>query len=98
MSTKTKNKQTSIDKLTYVAQQAGVVIMTAAVTLGMVEMAEQINSKVVIPTQTAFAVETNVPHGGGLENSPLRREREETAPHYINYSVTQRTPARSAKF
>ncbi len=95
MSTKTKNTKTSIDKLTDVAQQAGLVLMAAAVTIGMVEVSEHLK-RVVVPTSTAFATEANAPQGGS--DNPIRRDREEVGPHYVNYSVTQRTPGRSGKY
>ena len=67
--------------------------MTAAATVGMLELPEHPNSKIVTPSQPSFAM--------AIENSeqtnPIRREREETAPHFISYNVTQRTPARSGR-
>ena len=95
MSTKTKNTKTPIEKLAEVSQQAGLVLMTAAVTIGMVELPEHPNSKVVVPNQPAFAFANN--SGEANPNNPMRREREESAPHYTNYSVTQRTPGRTGK-
>lgn len=96
MSNKTKNTKTSSDKLAELTQQAGVLLMTAAFTFGLVEMPEGHNTKVVVPNQPAFAVAQN----GGGETGPdnnLRREREETGPHYTSYSVAQRTPGRMGK-
>lgn len=31
------------------------------------------------------------------DQNSVRRERDETAPHYISYSETQRTPSRSSR-
>lgn len=93
MSIKTKSSKLPIDQLAEVAQQAGLILMTAAVTLGMLELPEHGNSRIVLPNQPAmvFAGENQD------NNNPLRREREETAPHYISYSINQRTPARSGR-
>lgn len=76
-----------------VAQQSGTVLMAAAVTLGMLELPDHQGSKIVVPNQPAiaFAGEKN------NENNPVRREREESAPHFISYSEIQRTPSRSGK-
>jgi len=95
MSTKIKNTKTTFDKLAEASQQAGLLLMTAAVTIGMVELPEHTNSKVVVPTQPAFAFANN---GGEANlNNPLRREREESGPHYISYGINQRTPSRTGK-
>ncbi|MEK7594827.1 MAG: hypothetical protein AAB436_04270 [Patescibacteria group bacterium] len=93
MSIKNKNTKT-IDRLAETAQQAGLVLMAAAVTIGMVEVSEHLR-KVVVPTSATFAVEANAPQGG--HDNPIRRDREETGPHYVSYSAFQRTPARSGK-
>ncbi len=95
MPNKTKNTKTNMEKLAEVSQQAGLLLMTAAVTIGMVELPEHSNNKVVVPNQPAFAFANN---GGETNpNNPLRREREETGPHYISYSINQRTPSRTGK-
>ena len=92
MSNKTKNNST-LDKVNEVAAQAGLVLMTAAVTLGMLEMPEHPNSKVIMPNQPSFAF------AGENEktDNPIRREREESAPHYVSYSEVQRTASRSGR-
>lgn len=72
--------------------QAGLVLMTAAATIGMVELPEHPN-KVIVPNQPVFAVATDTNERG----STLRREREETAPHYISYNTSQRTPGRTGR-
>lgn len=93
MSTKTKNSKTTSTQINDLAMQAGLVLMTAAATLGMLELPEHPN-KVIVPSQPSFAVATDA-----TENAPnpLRREREETAPHFISYSTFQRTPGRTGK-
>lgn len=69
--------------------------MTAAVTIGTLDVPEQ-DKRVVVPTQPklAFAGEEN----NDSLNNPLRREREEAGPHYVSYSETQRTPSRAGKW
>lgn len=93
MSTKTKIENSPINQLGKVAGQAGLILMTAAVTLGMVELPDHTNSKIILPTQPSFAFA-----GENEEaNNPARREEEESAPHFISYSEVQRTAARSGK-
>lgn len=95
-----KNKHTSTltEKLNIVAIQAGLVLMTAAATLGMVEAPEH-SSKIIVPNQPAFAMATApVDHAASSESSePIRREREETHPHHLSYSTSQRTPGRTGR-
>jgi hypothetical protein len=90
---KTKESIINTEKVTDIAQQTGVLLMTAAVTLGMLELPDHPNSKIVLPNQPALAIAGE--HTS--ENNPIRREREETAPHYVSYNVSQRTPGRSSK-
>lgn len=92
MSTKTKITDSPIDQLGKIAGQAGLILMTAAVTLGMLELPDHTNAKIVLPSQPAFAFA-----GDNEENNPVRREREESAPHFISYSEVQRTASRSGK-
>jgi hypothetical protein len=92
MSAKTKIGNSTIDQLGKVAGQAGLILMTAAVTVGMLELPDHTNSKIVLPNQPAFAFA-----GENEENNPVRREREESAPHFISYSEVQRTASRSGK-
>jgi hypothetical protein len=95
MSINNKNSQTSIEKATNVAQQAGLILMSAAVTFGMLEIAEQIKGRVIVPAQSSFVVEAAGPQAG--HDEPIRREREETHPHSSSYSINQRTQARSGR-
>lgn len=85
-----KTKKTSADLLSDSAQQIGILLMTLAATIGMVELPDHLNSKIITPSQPAFAYATS-----GNDQNPLRREREESAPHYISYSESQRTPGRT---
>ena len=90
---KSKNSKQPTDKIADVAQQCGILLMTLAVTLGMMELPNHTNNRVIVPNQAnlAFAMDN------GENNNPVRREREESAPHFISYSAIQRTPARSGK-
>lgn len=91
---KTKTNQT-LDQIAEMAQQAGLIIMTAAATIGMLEMPEQ-DRKIVVPNQPsfAFAGENRL---NFESNNQLRREKEDVESHYVSYSVAQRTPARAGK-
>lgn len=84
-----------MEKLAQVSQQAGLLLMTAAVTIGMVELPEHANNKIVVPNQPALVFVNNTSEAN--PNNPLRREREEVGPHYISYSINQRTPSRTGK-
>ncbi len=92
MPSKTKTKTTT-DQLSSLAQQGGLLLMTAAITLGMLELPEHPNSKIVLPSQPAFAMANE----NEEMNNPIRREKEESAPHYMSYSVAQRTQSRSGR-
>jgi hypothetical protein len=95
MSSKTKTTNSKAAKLYTAAQQGGLLLMSAAVTLGMLELPDRPNNRVILPSQPAFAW-ANENHDLNNGNT-LRRESEESAPHYISYSVAQRTPARSGR-
>ncbi len=96
MSNKTKTNISALDKIGEISQQAGLLLMTAAVTLGMVEIPEHVNNKIVLPVE---AVYSQVGGAGANDetNSTLRREKEESGPHYVSYSSIQRTHARAGK-
>jgi hypothetical protein len=93
MSTKTKKTKTASESLADLAKRAGILLMSAAATTGMLELPDHPNARIMVPNQPAFAF---VNEDDEL-NNPIRREQEETMPHYISYSVTQRTPSRSGK-
>jgi len=95
MPTKTKNTKTTADKINQVAMQAGLVLMAAATTIGMLEMPDNPDKRVVLPNQPVLATATVTP--GNEQGSTLRREREETAPHYVSYNLSQRTPGRTGR-
>jgi hypothetical protein len=93
--TNIKIMKTTTKSLDQISQQIGLVLMAAAATFGIVELPDRASAKVVVPSQPTFAFATQLSQEG---NNPLRREREESAPHYISYSVTQRTPGRTGRF
>lgn len=89
-----KNKKLSTtQQLKNLGTKVSVLLMAAATTLGVMDMQEHQGIKVIIPSQPTFAFETN----NTEVNNPIQREREESAPHYISYSVVQRTPSRHGK-
>jgi hypothetical protein len=89
-----KNKKIfHTQQLRNLASQASIMLMAAATTLGVMDMQDHQSIKVVIPNQPTFAFETE----NTELNSPILREREESAPHYISYDVAQRTPSRHGK-
>jgi hypothetical protein len=99
MSTKTKNIKTNPEKLAEFTQQLGLLLMTAAFTIGMVEMPEHgAGQKVIVPNQPSFAFAQNENEGGAPNgDNTMRREREEAGPHYVSYNLSQRTPGRTGK-
>ncbi len=91
-----KNKKTTTitENINAIAMQGGLVLMAAATTLGMVELPEHLNKSIVL-NQPAFAMASN--SSEAEQSSPIRRERDETAPHYTSYNIMQRTPGRTGK-
>jgi hypothetical protein len=89
---KNKNKTPS-EKIRNLGAQASVLIMAAATTVGVMDMQSDQKIKIVVPNQPTFAYATE----SGQQNSPIQREREESAPHYISYNTAQRTPSRHGK-
>ena len=69
--------------------------MAGIATIGMLDLPNTPEKRIVLPNRPSFAfAENNIE---SESNNPIRREREETAPHYISYNVTQRTVARAGK-
>lgn len=89
-----KQEQTTQDIITDVAKQLGVVLMTAAVTIGMFDLREHGKTKITLNTQPVFAFAGD---HSAIEGTAQRREREESGPHYVSYNVSQRTPSRHGK-
>lgn len=95
MSTKT-NIQKTTDQINQAAANAGLALMAAATTIGLVQLPTEPDKKVIVPTnKPAFATVDNVP--GYFEENQLRRERDEIHPQSISYSVNQRTPGRAGR-
>lgn len=92
---KNKKAPTTTDKITEAARQSGFLLMAAAATLGMLELPDHPNRQVIASSQPVFAAVRN-PDDQGSANQ-MRRERDETVPHYMSYSVAERTPSRSGK-
>lgn len=93
---KNKKHQTTTDKVTETARKSGFLLMAAVATMGMVELPNHPDKRAILPQQPAFAMA--VDSGSEPDHTPsqMRREqREETGPHYMSYSVSQRTPSRS---
>ena len=95
MANKTKINKTA-DTITDVATNMGIVLMTAAVTLGMVEAPVHPDKRAILPIQPHFAPALAGVEGDNHSND-IRRERDEVHPHYTSYSVNQRTPGRTGK-
>jgi len=88
------SNKTKMNHLSDTARQASYILMAGAATLGMLELPDHLGSRITVPAQPAFAWANSNDLQPG---NSIRRESEEVAPHYISYSVTQRTPARSKK-
>lgn len=91
---KTKKSKSPATALTETGQRLGLVAMGAAMALSLLEAPNDLK-RVILPSQPA-PVWANAGENGGNDN-PIRREREETAPHFISYSEIQRTPTRSGR-
>lgn len=92
---KNKKHQTSVDKITDTALRSGYLLMAGAATLGMLEFPDHLKREAVVPNQPVFAMAVQNGQEPGQAANQMRREREEVAPHYMSYSVAQRTPSRS---
>ena len=75
-------------------QSIGLLLMGAAAVIGMIEFDDKPRVRMALPSQPAYAFAAQPSNTGG---STLRREREESAPHYISYNVAQRTPGRTGR-
>ena len=95
MSTKTKKVPTKTETVTEVSRQLGLLLLSAAVTFGMLEAPDRANTRIILPSQPVFAWANE---NEDINNAnTLRRGNEETEQHYISYSVAQRTPSRSGR-
>jgi hypothetical protein len=93
--TKTKANLTTLagERLNQLATQVGMTLMAAATITGMLELPNHPNSRVVLPGQPVFAWANE----NDELNNPVRREKEESAPHFISYAISQRTVPRASK-
>lgn len=89
---KNKNQKISSEVLGTAARQLGLMVMSAAMILSTIELPDDVK-RVILPNQPEpIWVSENEDN-----NNPIRREREETAPHFISYSEVQRTASRSGR-
>lgn len=72
----------------------GLLAISAALTLSTLGSPEDAK-RAILPTQPVPEWATEGGQSG--DNNPIRREREETAPHFISYNEVQRTPGRSGR-
>jgi hypothetical protein len=95
MATKTKKQDSAADAISQIATNTGVLLMTAATTLGLVDVPNLPDKRAIVPIRPLFSFENaTAEQEQGIQ---LRREREETGPHYISYGISQRTPGRTGK-
>lgn len=90
-------KQPNSDKLSDIAKSTGLAVMAVAATLGMLEVPEHPNNKIALNMQPTFAFATEQGGSDTANTNVMRRERDESVPHYISYSAIQRTPSRTGK-
>lgn len=91
MANKKQNHKKVTDKVTEAAANAGLIMMTAAATLGLSELPHGVNEKhAIVPHQPVFAVADTGPE-------PARHEKEEVHPHSGGFSVSQRTASRAGR-
>lgn len=88
-----KNTLTTVDHLAQLAQQAGIMLMAGAATVGMLEPSAHDDRRIVVPNQPTFAFANEDEE----LNNPIRNEREDVSSQYVSYSETQRTASRSGK-
>jgi hypothetical protein len=85
---KNKNGQLQ-EKLSDAAQNIGLLAMGTAMAVGFIEIAG--HTRAVVPATASVSPAGEHQQGG----DPMRREREETGPHYISYGAMHRTAGRS---
>jgi len=83
--------QKSSENLARLAEQAGILLMTAAAVTGMLELPDHPNNKIIVPGQPSFTLASE----NDELNNPIRREKEESEPHFAGYSITRRTPSKA---
>ncbi len=95
MANKTKNKSPA-SQIQDIAANAGLLLMTAAAATLMLEVPDHPDKRAVLTPQPVYSSPGQVAEHE-MPGSSMRREREETGPHYTSYSVAQRTPGRTGK-
>lgn len=90
---KTNIETTTVERVSDISQQIGMLLMTAALTLSVFDFGQPQDKRVVLPNRPALALAGE----NDEASNPIRREREEAAPHFISYSEVQRTPSRSGR-
>jgi hypothetical protein len=94
MSNKTNTKTNIKDSVNETVLNAGLILMAAAATAGIIEMPDQFEKRAILAKTPTYAFAGPVQGG---DDSAQRRERDESGPHYISYGVTQRTPSRAGR-
>lgn len=94
MSEKQKINTTN-ELLSQIGLNAGLTLMALATAIGIVEIPDhlKVRTEALVPVRANMS---QINQEISQENS-FRREREESGPNYISYSVSQRTPGRSGK-
>ena len=93
MSNQNKNAQPLTDTIQTLGRNIGILLMTGAATVGMLELPDHPN-RVALTPQPVFAVIND----NNEMNNPLRREREEeTADYTLTYNISQRSPSTAGK-
>jgi len=78
------------EDLSALAQNLGLAAMGAAMAVSFLEVAG--HNRAIVPEVASLDAAGEHQQG----SDPLRREREETGPHYISYGAMHRTPGRSS--
>jgi len=95
VSNQNKNGLNLTDLASSAVQHLGISAMAVATTVGMLQLGDKPNSKIVIPGQPAFVLADEL---NNEMNNPVRREKEEeTAAHSLSFTVVQRTASRAGK-
>lgn len=91
-----KNK----NNLAHITEKAvlhiGIYLMAAATIIGMTELTDRQDIRILNVAQPAFAFDSGVQPTMDHQNL-IRREREEAGRHAVSYGVTMRTPPISGK-
>jgi hypothetical protein len=95
VSKQNKNSLSLANFASAAVQDLGIYAMAIATTVGMLQLGDKPNSRIIIPGQPSFAMANEL---NDELNNPIRREKEEeTAAHSMSFSVVQRTQSRAGK-